>query len=158
MSPRYASGSRQPPWKCPRCGHRFVTRNLWHSCGRYRLADHFKGKDPLVRKLFNRFIALVRRCGPVTVYPQKTRIVCQVRVRFAGAVTRRGSLEAGLWLQRRAKHPRLRQVELIPPGDYIHYFRFRALFEFDRAFMTLVREAYAIGCQQHLRSSAVGLR
>jgi hypothetical protein len=24
-------------WKCPRCGHRFVTRNLWHSRVRVRL-------------------------------------------------------------------------------------------------------------------------
>ena len=19
-------------WRCPKCGHRFVTKNLWHSC------------------------------------------------------------------------------------------------------------------------------
>ena len=62
-----------------------MTRNLWHSCIRLRLADHFRGKDPIVRQLFNRFRALVRG-GPVTVYAQKTWIVSQVRVRFAGAV------------------------------------------------------------------------
>ena len=33
----------RPLWRCGKCGHRFVTKNLWHSCGRYRLADHFKG-------------------------------------------------------------------------------------------------------------------
>jgi len=61
-------------WKCPKCGHRFVTRNLWHSCVRVSLASHFRGKDPIVRKLFDRIRALVRRCGPATVYAQKTRI------------------------------------------------------------------------------------
>src|SRR5262249_33103523 len=27
---------RPPLWTCPRCGARLVTRNLWHSCGRFR--------------------------------------------------------------------------------------------------------------------------
>ena len=44
---------QQPLWKCPRCGHRFVSRNLWHSCVRVRLADHFWGKAPGVRQLFD---------------------------------------------------------------------------------------------------------
>jgi hypothetical protein len=70
-------------WKCPRCGHRFVTRNLWHSCVRVQLADHFRGKAPVVRQVFGAWKALVRACGPVTCYAQKTRIVFQARVRFA---------------------------------------------------------------------------
>ena len=77
-------------WRCPKCGHRFVTKNLWHSCGRYRLADHFKGKPPALRRTFDRFVRLAKACGPVTVYAQKTRIVLQARVRFAGAVVRSG--------------------------------------------------------------------
>jgi hypothetical protein len=76
----------KPLWRCGKCGHRFVTRNLWHSCGRYRLADHFKGKPRTLRQTFNRFVGLARASGPVTVYAQKTRSVIQARVRFAGAV------------------------------------------------------------------------
>src|SRR5687768_11173861 len=94
-------------WTCPRCGHRFVTRNLWHSCGRYSLEDHFIGKDSSVREVFDRLVALAEACGPVTVYAQKTRIVFQVQVRFVNVVTRRGWLDAGLWLTRRAEHPAL---------------------------------------------------
>jgi hypothetical protein len=40
---------QKPLWRCPKCGHRFVTRNLWHSCRRYRLVDHFTGKPPALR-------------------------------------------------------------------------------------------------------------
>lgn len=96
-----------PLWTCPKCGHRFVTRNLWHSCGRYRIADHFTGADPMVRRLFDRFTELVRRNGPVTIYAQKTRIVCQVRVRFGGAMVRKRWLNIGLWLTHQAEHPAL---------------------------------------------------
>ena len=43
------AGTKDLLWRCPKCGHRFVTRNIWHSCGHYRLADHFEGKASLVR-------------------------------------------------------------------------------------------------------------
>jgi hypothetical protein len=141
------SERRRALWTCPRCGHRFVTRNLWHSCGRHRLADHFIGRDPVVRRIFARFRLIVRACGPVTVYAQKTRIVFQVRVRFAGAVVRKRSLEAGVWLKRRAAHPCLARVEVLLRREYLHYFRFTEPAQLDRAFARLVREAYAIGQQ-----------
>jgi hypothetical protein len=58
----------RPLWRCPECGHTFVTRNLWHSCGRDTLDPHFADKPALVRE---------RRVGPFEVEPQKTRIVFQ---------------------------------------------------------------------------------
>jgi hypothetical protein len=46
-----------PLWTCPKCGHAFVSPNLWHSCGRYELDDHFRGRPPGLRRLFDRFRA-----------------------------------------------------------------------------------------------------
>src|SRR5688572_20871374 len=74
------SPQERPLWTCPRCGHRFVTRHLWHSCSRHTLAEHFIDKPPHMRELFNSFVAIIERFGPVTVYAQKSRIVCQARV------------------------------------------------------------------------------
>ena len=102
---------KQPLWRCPKCGHRFVTKNLWHSCGKYRLADHFKNKPHHVRLIFDRLVRLAKACGPVTVYAQKTRIVMQARVRFAGAVVHPDWLEATLWLKRQVEHSCLRRIE-----------------------------------------------
>jgi hypothetical protein len=144
------TAQQKPLWTCPKCGHRFVTRNLWHSCSRYPLAQHFEGKDPLVRQLFRRFLREVRANGPVTVIPQKTRIAIMVRVRFAGAVTHRRWLDASLWLTRRIEHPRLRRTEAFGAHSFGHQFRFTALDQFDEAFSALVNEAYAVGCQAHL--------
>ncbi len=50
---------------------------------------------------FRRWVDIARSCGPVTVYAQKTRIVIQARVRFAGAVVRQQWLDAALWLNGR---------------------------------------------------------
>jgi hypothetical protein len=148
------SKSDKPLWKCPKCGHEFVTKNLWHSCGRYSLADHFEDSDPRVRELFDRFTGMVEACGPVTIYPEQTRIVCQVRVRFAGVVPRRRDLDVGMWLTRPAQHPRLRRTELIPPSTFVHHFRFKQPAELDDAFMAIVREGYSVGRQEHLERGA----
>jgi hypothetical protein len=140
---------KKPLWTCPRCGHRFVTRNLWHSCGRYRLTDHFRDKDPAVRRLFQEFKKQVRNVGPATVYAQKTRIVFQTRGRFVSVVVRKKWLDVGLWLKRRRDHARLYKIEFYPPSDYVHRIRLAELSDIDRVLASFVREAYKVGRQEY---------
>ena len=130
-------------WRCPKCGHRFVTRNLWHSCTRVPLARHFTGKPAALRTTFRRWVAIARACGPVTVYAQKTRIVIQARVRFAGAVVRSSWLDAGLWLRRRIKHPRVHHIEDYGRLGFGVHFRLAAPDDIDGRIVKLMREAYA---------------
>jgi len=125
-----------------------VTKNLYHSCGNYSLASHFKGKPAVIRKTFDAFREIVRSCGPVTIYAQKTRIVCMVRARFAGAIVRKEWLECGMWLRRRAIHPLLYEVEVFGPDSFGHKFRFQSPDQLDEPFADLIREAY--------RTTAVG--
>ena len=126
---------------------------MWHSCARYAIDDHFRGKDPAIRKLFGRFRALIEALGPVTVYAQKTKIVFQVRARFAGTTPRTKWLDCAFWLKRRASHPLIRRVESPTPRDHIHYFRLTAWEEVDNRLAGLLAEAYRVGCQEHLPGS-----
>lgn len=132
----------KPLWKCPRCGHRFVTRNLWHSCVRVPVRAHFRGPAARLYPTYRAWAALARACGPVTIYAQKTRIVFQARVRFAGAVVRAGYLDASLWLHRRVRHPRLRRTESFGALGYGLHFRLAEPGDIDAALGRLVREAY----------------
>jgi hypothetical protein len=141
---------QKPLWRCPKCGHEFVTRNLWHSCGRYEVVHHFIGKPAELREVFVEFVELAQRCGPVTVYAQKTRIVIQARVRFAGAVVRKSWLDASMWLKRRAKHPRLIRIEAFGSLGFGHHFRLASRGDIDPALGQLMREAYRIGKQEHI--------
>jgi hypothetical protein len=141
--------SKRPLWICPKCGHRFVTANIWHSCSRYPLSHHFKGRDPIVRDLFESYLSLVESFGPVTVIPQKTRIAFQVRVRFAGAVTRKSWLDCALWLKRRADHPLFYKTESLGTLGHIYRFRLTGSEQLrDKKLQALLREAYAVGCQE----------
>jgi hypothetical protein len=151
--------AKLPLWKCPKCGHRFVTKNLSHSCVRVRLADHFRGKPAERRRTWNKWVATARACGPVTAYAQKSRIVIMARVRFAGAVVHNSYLDAGLWLRRRADHPRLRRVENFGVLGYGLHFRLESPDDIDDALAALMCEAYRVGTQEltRLKSAASGL-
>lgn len=138
-------------WTCPECGHRFVTKNAWHSCSNYSLEHHFTGSLPVVRATFDAFLEAVESCGEVEVIPQKTRIAIQAKVRFAGCIVRKRWLLANLWLTRVVQHPRLRRSEQYGPNSFGHQFRLDAPDDVDDALRALVEEAYRVGLREHLR-------
>jgi len=95
-----------------------------------------------LRATFRRWVAIARACGPVTVYAQKTRIVIQARVRFAGAVVRAQWLDAGLWLRRRVTHPRVERIEDFGRLGYGVHFRLTDPADIDPRIVRFMREAY----------------
>jgi len=97
----------RPVWTCPRCGARLVSRNLWHSCGRFTLEDLFAGAAPGVLELAREYVAMLRSLGDVQVLPQKTRLVCVARVRFAGLTPRKRGFLANFALHRWLDSPRI---------------------------------------------------
>lgn len=140
--------AKRPLWKCPKCGHRFVTKNLWHSCVKVPLRAHFQGRPADRRKTFDAWLAAARACGKVTAYAQKTRIIFMVRVRFGGAVVHNSYVDASLWLKRRIEHPRLRRTEDYGRLGFGHHFRLEQPDDVDTALRALMREAYRIGTQE----------
>jgi len=137
-----------PLWKCPKCGHRFVTKNLSHSCVNVPLAQHFRGRPPERKRTWDRWLAAVRACGKVTMYAQKSRITIMARVRFAGAVVHNSYLDAGLWMRRRVEHPSLCKTEDFGRLGFVHHFRLETPDQVDDALRSLVREAYRVGTQE----------
>lgn len=142
--------TERPLWTCPKCGNEFVTKKLWHSCVKFDMDYHFKGKNPALRKAFEKFRAMVERCGPILVTPQKTRIVFQVRVRFAGVVPRKSYLLAGISLPRPHPDKRFAKIVRYAPNWYGHYFRLEKPEDLDASLMPYIRESYNVGQQNHL--------
>ena len=147
--------AKRPLWKCPKCGHKFVTRNLWHSCVNVPIAAHFRGARAPLRKTFSAWLAAARACGRVTVYAQKSRITIMARVRFAGAVVHNSYLDAGLWLRRKATHPALRKIEDYGRLGCVHHFRLTSPDDVDARLRELMAEAYRVGTQE-ITAKSVG--
>lgn len=142
---------RRDLWKCARCGRRFANRNQSHSCAAPgKLEEHFEGRDPSVELLFRDLVALVRRCGPVTVIAEKTRIAFQVRMSFMAVAPRQMHLRGHFVFARRVPSPRFQKIETISPRNHVHHFCLERPEELDAEFAGWVREAYAVGRQEHL--------
>jgi len=137
-------------WKCPKCGRLFANQNQSHFCSRYTLREHLAGKSPQAVALFREFAKLVRRCGPVLVIPEKTRIAFQVRMSFAAVSLRRDRIVGHVVLARHLENSRFTKIERISPRNQVHSFCFRSTQELDREVLGWLREAYRVGQQRHL--------
>jgi Domain of unknown function (DUF5655) len=138
----------RPLWRCPKCGERFITANMWHACGKFSLKDLFARSDPAVLKLFRQFARMVRACGPVTMIPQKSRAVFQVRVRFAGCQPRKSYLICSVALPRTLDSPRFTKIIPYGPRFIGHQFRIHHKDELDAEVQMWLREAYQVGAQE----------
>jgi len=133
-------------WACPKCGHRFLRRNRTHSCGNYRIADHFAGKSDKVRDLFDAFREHLSEYRPLTVYAQKTGIIFQKRHRFALAVPRKNWLDIALCLWKPRTHRTLRRIEYFGGRCHRHWFRIEDPRDMNKTFARLVKESVEVGC------------
>lgn len=138
-------------WKCKRCDRSFANKNQTHSCGRHDLGHHFSSRPPRIRALFDHFLEAVRAVGTVTVLPEKTRIAFQVRMSFAQVTPRQHHLDGHLVLAERHDEPFFTKIEVISQRNIVHHFRLAQESDLTPAFLTRLREAYAVGEQKHLR-------
>lgn len=136
-------------WTCPSCQKRFVTRNMWHSCGNHSVEQFMAGKSQTAWEFWNRLQEMVARCGPYSIVANKTRIGFMVRVRFAGisAVSDRG-MSLGFWLKEQLASPRFRKVEHVGGRDWIYSLRIKSLDELDDELQCWLCMAYDVGCQR----------
>lgn len=135
-------------WRCPKCGARFVTKNLWHSCGKFSLGKLFARSAPPVLPLFRKFAALVRGAGRVTMIPQKSRVVFLNRVRFAQVLPRKDHFIAGFILGRRVRHGRITKVEEFSPAVRYHWVKITSAADLDATLLEWLRESYHYYGQQ----------
>lgn len=141
--------AQKPLWHCPACSRAFANANQSHACGRHDLESHFAGKPQLAREIYEAFLAMLKEIGPVTVLPEKTRIAFQTRMSFAQMTVRRHWVLGHFVLARRADDPVFTKIETISPRNHVHHFRLDAPEEV-AALRAFAREAYAVGCQEHL--------
>ena len=138
---------------CPRCGARLVTRNLWHSCGKYTLEGLFPRSDPAVVDLARKYVAMLYSLGDVQIIPQKTRLTCVARVRFAGLQPRKDSFLASFALHRWLDSPRIVKTTDYGPRWRAHFVAVQNESDLDDELKAWLQESHDIvGTQSDLRS------
>ena len=71
------------------------------------VADHFEGRDPVVRAIYDRLLAAAHRMGPVEEDPKKTSIHLNRTSAFAGVATRKAGLVITLKSETDIESPRI---------------------------------------------------
>jgi len=139
-------------WICPRCGARLISRNLAHSCGRFRLEDLFAGSTPETLTIARRYVTMLQDLGDVQVLPQKTRLVCVARVRFCGLEPRRHGFLVNFALRRWVESPRVVKTVEYGPRWRFHYVRVAAESDLDDELAGWLRESHdTVGLQDDQR-------
>jgi hypothetical protein len=132
----------RPGWECPTCRRRFAKERQWHSCETKRLDEHFRGRDPELRGVFDELVRRLRKLGPVEVDPVKTSINLTARHHF-GAVTVRGNfLRLGFLSDHRIEDRRIVHVERLGPAKFGHSVVLESIGDLDRVVMDWLAAAY----------------
>jgi hypothetical protein len=139
-------------WTCPKCGARLITRNLWHSCGRFTLTSLFRNARPGVLALARAYVRMLQSLGDVQVIPQKTRLVCVARVRFAGLTPRKDGFLAAFALRRWLEHPRIVKKADYGPRWRGHFVMVKSRSDLDGELRAWLQESYdTVGVQDDQR-------
>jgi len=141
------SGLR-PLWRCRKCGKKFVTKNLSHSCRRYDLAHLFVRRDPAVLRIYKKFERMVQACGPVIVEPRSNEIVFLVRVRMIGFTPFKSSAQLRLIFPRLRRNRRFLKTFTYYRRCHAHWIEIRHPSELDDQVQGWIREAYALSAQK----------
>lgn len=140
----------RPLWQCPKCGKRFVTRNMWHGCDPYTVEQFLEGKGSRARALFHHFTEMMESIGPYVMSPNRTTgIAFMVRVRFGGVRTLsdRG-MTIAFALPYEVHHPRIHKIEVYTSGWFGHIMRITAPEEMDDQVREWLRASYHLMGEQ----------
>ena len=133
-----------PLWHCPKCGARLVSRNLWHSCGRFTLEALFAGSPAGVLAAARKYAKLLASLGDVQVLPQKTRLVAVARVRFAGLYPHKDHFLASFALHRWLTSPRIVKTIDYGPRWRAHFVRVSSAADLDDELRAWLQESHDI--------------
>ena len=120
-----------PGWRCGRCGRRFARTRQAHSCRVRSVVDHFRGRDPRLKALFDTLVRRLAKTGPIRVDAVESSIHLASLYHFAGIAVRRGYLRAGFAADRRVDDRRIERIERIGPRRWVHRLAIRSMADLD---------------------------
>lgn len=144
MSPRVLpkKSGGVPPGKCPRCGRTFARKGQSHSCVSRKLDEHFRGRDPHLRGIFDEIVRRLRKLGRVEVDPVKTSINLTARHHFAAVTVRGTFLRLGFLSEERIDDPRIVHIERLGPRKFGHSVVLESVADLDDVVMGWLATAY----------------
>lgn len=105
---------------------------------------HFEGKDPVVRKIYDRLKKAIRRFGPIVEDPKKTSIHIVNRTALAGVATRKGHLVLTIKSDRRLASPRIHRSEQASASRFHHEIKLTSPADVDEELIGWLKAAFSL--------------
>src|SRR5262245_61656646 len=122
---------------------------MWHSCGKFTLDALFAKSRPGVLDIARSYVRMLQSLGDVQIIPQKTRLVCVARVRFAGLTPRKDHFVASFALHRWLKSPRVTRKQDYGPKWRAHFVPIRSVDDLDDQLKAWLQESHdSVGMQR----------
>ena len=112
--------------------------------GQFTVRDHFDGKDPAVRKLYDKLLEVLHRMGPVIEDPKRTSIHLVRRTAFAGVATRKDHILLTIKSDDKRVSPRVQKTEQVSPGRFHLEVKLLTPSDIDSELISWLRESYEL--------------
>ncbi len=111
---------------------------------KFTVDQHFKGKDPIVKAIYDRILAEALKFGPVVEEPKKTSIHLVNMSAFAGVTTRRNALILTLKSTVPIRDKRVTRTEKVSASRFHQEMKLTSPKEVDPLLIGWLLEAYAL--------------
>jgi hypothetical protein len=108
------------------------------------ISQHFEGKDPAVKSIYDHIIKESRKFGPMAEEPKKTSIHLVNKSAFAGVMTRKNTLILNIKSGSPIKDKRITKSEQISASRFHQEVKLSSPDEVDSQLIRWLEEAYAI--------------
>jgi len=108
----------------------------------FTVDDHFAGKTPAVRGIYDRLIATLRKIGPVREEPKKTSIHLVRLSALAGVEIRKDYLLLNIKTDYRIESPRITKAEQLSARRFHHKVKLTSPGEIDPELQRWLQDAY----------------
>ncbi len=110
----------------------------------HSVAQHFEGRSPHVREIYDLIVAVGREFGPVEEDPKKTSIHLNRRSAFAGISTTRRALTLTVKAAREISDDRIKLSQRASTARWYNSIRLTSPDEFDAKIIGWLRDSYEI--------------
>ena len=106
--------------------------------------NHFDGREPIVREIYDHLVALLKQFGPVVEEPKKTSIHLVNRTALAGVATRKDSLILTIKSDHKLSGSRIHKTEQASARRFHQEIRLKSLADIDAELIGWLKDAYAL--------------
>lgn len=114
------------------------------STGAFAVDDHFDGKEPALRAVYYRLLAVLRKFGPVQEEAKKTSIHLVRATALAGVQVRKAHIVLTVKSDCALKSPRIFKSEQVSANRFHHELKLSKPAEIDKELRAWLKAAYEL--------------